>query len=226
MRFQLPELPFKKDAMAPYLSAEAIDLHYNGHHGTYVRKLNELLDQSSTDEGPLEKIIQNRDGALFNNAAQAWNHTFLWHGLCPSGLSAMPDDNGDFDKAIEKTFGRVDEMEKAFNECASRVFGSGYVWLTADSQNHLEFLYTHNADNPLRFERLRPLWNCDLWEHAYYVDYRNKREEFVKATWDHINWDFVENNFLHDGMPNMTKFMTPSAKMEASTGQHSAPVFE
>jgi Fe-Mn family superoxide dismutase len=214
------------DALAPYLTAEAIEVHYSGHHGTYVRKLNELLDQSDKDEGPLERIIQNHDGPLFNNAAQAWNHTFLWHGLCPLGMSEMPEDAGDFAKAIDQGFGGLAQMQHAFKDCASRVFGSGYVWLTVDSMKHLEFIHTHNADNPIRFERMRPLWNCDLWEHAYYINYRNKREEFVTKTWDHINWDFVENNFLHDSIPNMTKFMTSMAKMEAATGQHSAPVFE
>jgi Fe-Mn family superoxide dismutase len=226
MRFQLPTLPFNTNALAPFLTEEAIDVHYNGHHANYVKKVNELLEQSGSSESSLERIIQNVDGELFNNAAQAWNHTFLWHGLCPLGVSDLPEDGGDFDEAIEKSFGSMGAMKKAFVTCASHVFGSGYVWLTAHSTGHLEFITTQNADNPIRFENMRPLWNCDLWEHAYYIDYRNNREDFVAKTWDHVNWDFAEENFLHEGVPNMTKFMVASGVVEKAMSPHSAPTFD
>lgn len=225
MRFHLPALPFNKDALAPYLTAEAIDVHYNGHHAKYVEKTNELLAQNNLAGSSLEQIIRQQDGELFNNAAQAWNHTFLWHGLCPPHLSDMPEDGGEFDLALDRSFGDLEHMKKAFSDCASKVFGSGYVWLV-DNAGRMEFIKTQNADNPIRYEHMRPLWNCDLWEHAYYLVYRNKREEFVKQTWNCINWDFVENNFLHEGIPNMTKFMVEPAKLGVATGQHSAPVFD
>jgi len=212
--------------MEPFLSARAISVHYDGHHRKYVEKVNEILDEMGGDEGSLERIIQNHDGQLYNNAAQAWNHTFLWHGLCPAGQSEIPEDNGDFDQAMERSFGSWPQVQKSFVECAKTVFGSGYVWLTVDGHQHIEFLATQNAGNPLRFDRVRPLWACDLWEHAYYLDYQNAREKFVEQSWNHINWDFVENNFLHEEIPNMTKFMISSAKMEVSIGQHSAPVYD
>lgn len=226
MRFQLPALPYAMNAFEPFMSERTMNVHYNGHHKKYVETVNELLDEIGSDEGSLERIIQNHDGKLYNNAAQAWNHTFFWHGLCPAGQSEMPEDNGDFDQAVERSFGSWESVQKSFNECAKTVFGSGYVWLTVDGQKHVEFLATQNAGNPLRFDRVRPLWTCDLWEHAYYLDYQNQRARFVEKIWNHINWDFVENNFLHDGLPNMTKFMISSAKMEAAIGQHSARVFE
>ncbi len=226
MRFQLPVLPYQMDDLEPFISKETVDVHLNGHHKTYIDKVNELLEELDADPGTLERIIQNHDGQLYNNAAQAWNHTFGWHGLCAANKCEMPEDNGDFDQATERSFGGWAQMQRALGECAKSIFGSGYVWLTVDGQNHLEFLATQNAGNPLRFDRVRPLWNFDVWEHAYYLDYKNKRAEYVEKVWPHINWDFVENNFLHDGIPNMTKFMVTTAKMEVAIGQRSAPVFD
>ncbi len=226
MLFQVPDLPFKENALEPLLSAEAVRTHYLGHHKTYVDRLNQLLSEMDGSQGPLERIIQNFDGEIYNNAAQAWNHTFYWHGLTERGRSEMPEDNGDFDQAVERSFGGWKSMRAKFGLCAKSVFGSGYVWLTVDGQNHLEFLATQNAGNPLRFDRVRPLWTCDLWEHAYYLDYKNSRAEYVDKIWDYVNWDFVENNFFHEGIPSMTKFMISTSKLAEAIGQHNAPVFE
>lgn len=226
MHFQLPALPFKENALEPFMSADTVRTHYLGHHKGYVDKLNELLVNIDGDPGTIERIIHNFDGEIYNNAAQAWNHTFLWHGLTVKHSSEMPEDNGDFDQAVERSFTGWKSMREKFEACANSVFGSGWVWLTVDGQNHLEFISTQNAGNPLRFDRVRPLWTCDLWEHAYYLDYKNQRPKFVEKVWEHVNWDFVEGNYLHEGIPNMSKFMMPNSKMSVAMGQHSAPVYE
>ncbi len=210
MNFQLPSLPFDEGALEPFLSRDTVRTHYLGHHKSYIDKLNALLAEREEDPASVEWIIQNLDGAIYNNAAQAWNHTFFWHGLTEASRSRMPKDNGDLDEAVERSFGGWDAMREKFRECAAGVFGSGYVWLNADGRGQLEFAATQNAANPLRFERVRPLWTCDLWEHAYYLDYKNQRDRFIEGVWDYINWEFVESCFLRDGPPNMTKFMFAS----------------
>lgn len=212
MRFQLPVLPYSETALEPLMSALTVRTHYLGHHKTYIDKLNELLMEVGGDQGSLERIIQNYDGAIYNNAAQVWNHTFFWHGLTIDEHSDPPDDSGDFDQAVERCFGGWENMRSTFEATAKTLFGSGYIWLTADGQDHLEFTASSNADNPLRFDRTRPLWTCDLWEHAYYLDYKNQRQNFVDKVWDYVNWEFVESNFLHDTLPNMTKFMVSDSQ--------------
>lgn len=226
MRFQLPSLPYALDAFEPFMSARTLNVHFFGHHRKYIETVNQLLDEMNSDEGSLERIIQNHDGQLYNNAAQAWNHTFFWLGLCPEGQSEMPEDGGDFDLAMEASFGSWDHVQKAYQDCAKSLFGSGYVWLTMDGKKHLEFLATQNAGNPLRFDGVRPLWACDLWEHAFYLDYQNDRAQFVQKSWNSINWDFVENNFLQENPPNMSKFMLASSSPGHAIGQHSARVFD
>ncbi len=226
VKFQLPALPWKEDALEPFMSAQTVRYHYWAHHKGYIEKTNQILEKMGSDEGPLERIIQNHDGVLYNNAAQAWNHTFFWFGLCETSKSLMPDDGGEFNQAIDASFGGIEGMQKAFIEVASGVFGSGYVWLTVNGKNQMEFISTQNAGNPLRYDRVRPLWTCDLWEHAYYLDYKNERPRFVDGVWDYINWDFVESNYLRQDIPNMTKYMVPGAKIEEEPGQHSAPVFD
>lgn len=205
--FQLPNLPFDERALEPFMSRDTVRTHYLGHHKGYIDKTNELLAKTGDANSSLEKIIRNADGPLYNNAAQAWNHTFFWHGLTEASRSRVPRDNGDFDEAVERSFGNWESMESEFRECAAGLFGSGYIWLTVDGRQHLQFSVTQNAVNPLRFEHIRPLWACDLWEHAYYLDYKNKRAQFVEQVWRHVNWEFVENCFLLDSVPNMTKFM-------------------
>lgn len=226
MYFQLPVLPFKDNALEPFMSSETVRTHYLGHHKSYIDTLNELLVELDGDQGSLERIIQNFDGIIYNNAAQAWNHTFFWHGLTEASRSEMPEDSGDFDEAVERSFGGWSSMRAKFISCAKSVFGSGYVWLTVDGQNHLEFLSTPNAGNPLRFDRVRPLWTCDVWEHAYYLDYKSLRSEYVDKVWDYVNWDFVEHNYLHEGTPNMSKFMVANVKTEEPIVPHSRPALD
>lgn len=218
MYFQLPTLPFDENALAPFMSRETVRTHYLGHHKAYVDNLNSLLGETGGDYGSIERIIQNFDGPIYNNAAQAWNHTFFWHGLTDRTRSRIPQDNGDLDQAVERSFGGWSSMQEKFQDCASGVFGSGYVWLTVDGRGELEFAATQNAANPLRFERIRPLWCCDLWEHAYYLDYKNQRVRFVEGIWNYVNWEFVESCLLLDGVPNMTKFMIASRPFVPAKG--------
>jgi Fe-Mn family superoxide dismutase len=206
MHFRLPRLPFEPDALRPYLSEDTVKTHYFGHHKNYITKMNQILSQRNWSESSLEKIILHAEGTLLDNAQQAWNHTFLWHSLAPE----KPRDqrlSKEFLEAVHQSFGDWANMQRQFAECANQLFGSGYTWLVADGTGGLEFMNLANGNNPLRGERVRPLWCCDLWEHAYYLDYRFERKRFIEGTWDHINWNFVENNFQLDGTPNMTQYM-------------------
>ncbi|MGE0526553.1 MAG: superoxide dismutase [Bdellovibrionales bacterium] len=170
MKFKLPNLPYAKDALAPFLSAEAMDIHLNGHHKAYVDKTNEMAPKEGMGEASLEEMCRKVEGKLFNNAAQAWNHTFYWCGLSPR--SQDPDVNGEFAKAVSKKFGSLNGLKEKYVETGVNVFGSGWVWLVATASGDLDVMGTSNADNPIRGERGRPLWTCDVWEHAYYIDYR------------------------------------------------------
>jgi Fe-Mn family superoxide dismutase len=191
--------------MEPFLSAETIDTHYFGHHKGYIDKTNELMGELGLSGVTLEKIILNHEGKLFDNAAQAWNHTFYWLGLKPQ--AAPPHKDGELWQAINRNFGSFDRMKEKFLESGTNLFGSGYTWLVTNSQERLEWINTQNADNPICHEHIRPLWCCDIWEHAYYIDYRNVRKEYLEGAWSHINWDFVEEGYRHKRVPNMTRFM-------------------
>lgn len=205
MKFQLPVLPWKKHELEPFLSAEAIECHYYGHHQAYIDKTNDLTAKLGLDHASLEKIILNYDGALYNNAAQAWNHTFFWMGLKPSSKGISQD--SDFMRAIDSHFGSMEEMKAKFLECSGNLFGSGWTWLVSGANGELSFINTHNGDNPIRFENSHPLWTCDVWEHAYYIDYRNQRKEYLEGAWKHVNWEFVEDCFRLKRIPNMSKLM-------------------
>ena len=206
MKFRLPTLPFGHAELEPFLSSEAIDSHYFGHHKSYVDKTNELLGELGMSGVSLEKIILNHEGKLFENAAQAWNHTFYWLGLRASAKQSGPD--GELLTAIEKSFGSVEGMKARFLDCGQSVFGSGWTWLVARDDKTLDIMNTSNADNPIRLGGLRPLWVCDVWEHANYIDYRNERREYLEGAWTHLNWDFVQSGFLHQRMANMSRLMT------------------
>lgn len=206
MKFRLPVLPWKKNELEPFLSAEAVETHFYGHHQAYIDKVNALTAKMGLENLSLEKIILNYDGNLYENAAQAWNHTFYWLGLKPKPDPI--DKNGKFLEAVNAQFGSVEAMMDKFLECGGSLFGSGWVWLIANENGHLEFINTHNADNPIRYEASHPLWACDLWEHAYYIDYRNQRKGYLESAWRHINWPFVEECFRLKKVPNMSKLMT------------------
>lgn len=205
MKFHLPILPWEKNALEPTISAETIEWHYNGHHKAYVDKTNEMVEKMGLDDLTLEKIVLNHDGSLYDNAAQAWNHTFYWLGLHPGGKA--PSANGNFMAAVTEQFGTMDGLKKQFMECGANLFGSGWTWLITDERGELDFINTHNADNPIRYEASYPLWVCDIWEHAYYVDYRKDRKRYLEGIWRLVNWELAERCFEQKRIPNMTRLM-------------------
>ncbi len=199
MPHKLPELPFSKDALAPHISAETLEFHYGKHHATYVTNLNNLLEGTDLADMPLEelftgglkKLPQEKQRPAFNNAAQVWNHTFYWNCLTPKGGGAP---KGELAEAIDKKFGNFAAFKEAFSKTAVGTFGSGWAWLVKNSDGSLDLVSTSNAGNPLTSGK-KPLLTCDVWEHAYYIDYRNARAKYVEAFWNIVNWDFVAKNF-------------------------------
>jgi len=190
MPHTLPELPYPKTALAPHISAETLDYHYGKHHQTYVTNLNNLIPGTEFEKMSLEEIVMKSSGGIFNNAAQIWNHTFYWHSLSPQGGGAPTGALGD---AINKTFGSFDEFKKIFTQTALTTFGSGWAWLIKNKDGSLAIVSTSNAACPLTAGQ-KPLLTCDVWEHAYYVDYRNARANYVAAFWNLVNWDFAAKN--------------------------------
>ena len=186
-RHQLPELPYRKDALQPHISAETLDYHYGKHHASYVEKLNGLIEGTEFESATLEEIVRNGSGNIFNNAAQVWNHNFYWQCLSPEGGG---EPQGELARAIEKEFTTFSEFVDRFNAAAKGNFGSGWTWLTKDGDGNLEIANTDDAGNPMTDGR-QPLLTCDVWEHAYYLDYRNRRDEYLAAFWKLVNWDFV-----------------------------------
>ncbi len=191
MAFELPELPYAKSALAPHISEETLDFHYGKHHQTYVTNLNNLVPGTEFEGLSLEEIMAKSSGGIFNNAAQIWNHTFYWNSLSPNG-GAQP--NGNLAKAIDKDFGSFDAFKEAFSKCAITTFGSGWAWLVKDQDGNLSLVSSSNAACPLT-DGLTPLLTCDVWEHAYYIDYRNARPKYLAAFWSLVNWDFAAANF-------------------------------
>ncbi len=195
MTIALPDLPYSFDALEPHISADTLKLHYGKHHRGYVSKLNKAVADSDYADLTLEQIIAKskdaNDAGVFNNAAQAWNHTFLWHSMTPNGGGA-PD--GQLKESIESAFGSVSAFRDAFRDAATSQFGSGWVWLVNDS-GRLDIVTTSNAGTPLVGDAI-PLLTLDVWEHAYYLDYQNQRKRYVEKFLDHlINWEFAADNF-------------------------------
>jgi superoxide dismutase, Fe-Mn family len=187
MAIMLPELPYPKDALAPHISAETIDFHYGKHHQTYVTNLNNLIKGTPWEGKSLEEIVRGTEGPLFNNAAQVWNHSFYWNSLRPKGGG---DPQGRAAEAITQAFGSVSAFREQFTKAAVGHFGSGWAWLAKDASGKLLVESTANAGCPLR-EGKTPLLTCDVWEHAYYIDFRNARPKYVEAFWSLVNWDQV-----------------------------------
>jgi Fe-Mn family superoxide dismutase len=187
MAFELPPLPFANDALAPQISSETLDYHYGKHHQAYVTNLNKLIAGTDWEGKTLEEIVVAADGGIFNNAAQVWNHSFYWRCLSPSG-GGEPD--GDVAAALGQAFGSFDSFREVFTKTASTHFGSGWTWLVQTPTGDLSVLSTGNADTPL-CDGLTPLLTCDVWEHAYYIDYRNARPAYIDAFWQLVNWEFV-----------------------------------
>ncbi|WP_066017285.1 MULTISPECIES: superoxide dismutase [Fe] [Endozoicomonas] len=190
MAFQLPELPYERDALEPHISKETLDYHYGKHHNTYVVKLNGLVEGTELENKSLEEIIKTSEGGIFNNAAQVWNHTFYWNCLSPNG-GGKP--SGELAAAIDKAFGSFDEFVAKFSDMAVNNFGSSWTWLVKNTDGSLEIVNTSNAGTPITGDQ-KPLLTCDLWEHAYYIDYRNVRPDYLKGFWALVNWEFVAAN--------------------------------
>lgn len=190
MSFILPELPYAKDAFNGVLSAEAFDYHHGKHHAAYVNNLNNLVPGTEFEGMDLESIIKKSSAGVFNNSAQIWNHSFFWNCLSPNGGSAP---TGAIAEAINADFGGFDAFKEAFTKAATTLFGSGWTWLVKTPAGKLEIVQTFNAGTPLTTEN-KPILTLDVWEHAYYIDYRNARPNFIAKYWDIINWDFANQN--------------------------------
>lgn len=190
MSFTLPPLPYKMDALAPYISEETLQYHYGKHHQAYVNNLNKLIADTPFATMTLEDIIKESSGGIFNNAAQVWNHTFYWHCLSPNSSN---EPSGKLAEAIINAFGTIDAFKEQFTQVAATTFGSGWAWLVQNEQNQLKIISTSNANTPIH-DGLNPLLTCDVWEHAYYIDYRNARPDYISAFWKLVNWEFAAQN--------------------------------
>jgi superoxide dismutase, Fe-Mn family len=190
MEHTLPPLPYAKNALAPHISEETLEFHYGKHHQTYVTNLNKLIPGTEFESLPLEEIVRKASGGIFNNAAQIWNHTFFWNSMTPAG--GKP--SGALAEAIDKKYGSYDKFKEEFTKVAIGTFGSGWAWLVKKPDGSLDIVSTSNAATPLTTDA-KPLLTLDVWEHAYYIDYRNARPKFVEAFWNIVNWDFAGKNF-------------------------------
>ena len=192
MTIELPALPYEQNALEPHISAETLSFHYSKHHNTYVVKLNGLIKGTEFEGKSLEDIVKTSSAGIFNNAAQIWNHTFYWHSLSPNGGG---EPSGDLLAAINSNFGSFDEFKAKFTDSAINNFGSSWTWLVKNADGSLAIVNTSNAATPLTDEGVTPLITVDLWEHAYYIDYRNLRPNYLDAFWQLANWDFASKNF-------------------------------
>lgn len=191
MAFELPALPYANDALAPHISVETIEYHYGKHHQTYVTNLNNLVPGTEFEGLSLEEIVKKSSGGIFNNAAQIWNHTFYWHSLSPNGGG---EPAGELAAAIEKSFGSFEKFKEEMTKTAIGTFGSGWAWLVKNPDGSLALVSTSNAATPLTTEQ-KPLLTVDVWEHAYYIDYRNLRPKYLEAFWALVNWEFASANY-------------------------------
>ena len=191
MEHKLPELPYALDALAPHISKETLEYHYGKHHQAYVTNLNNLIKGTEFENASLEDIIKKSSGGTFNNAAQVWNHTFYWHSLAPK---AGGEPSGALADAIKKKWGSYAAFKEAFSKAAVGTFGSGWAWLVKKADGSVDLVTTGNAATPLTTSD-KPLLTCDVWEHAYYIDYRNARPKYVEAFWSLVNWSFASKNF-------------------------------
>ncbi len=192
MAFELPALPYAKDALEPHISQETIEYHYGKHHNTYVVKLNGLIEGTELAEKSLEEIIKTSTGGIFNNAAQIWNHTFYWNCLSPNGGGAA---TGNIATAIDAAFGSFEAFKAQFTDAAVNNFGSAWTWLVKKADGSVAIVNTSNAATPLTEEGVTPLLTVDVWEHAYYIDYRNVRPDYLTHFWELVNWEFANSNF-------------------------------
>lgn len=190
MAFTLPPLPYALDALAPTISKETLEFHYGKHHQTYVTNLNNLVAGTEFESASLEDVVKKSSGGVFNNAAQIWNHTFYWNSLSPNGGG---EPTGKLLEGINAKWGSVAAFKEAFNKSAAGNFGSGWTWLVKKADGSLDIVNTSNAATPLTTADV-PLLTCDVWEHAYYIDYRNARPKYLESFWAIVNWDFAAKN--------------------------------
>jgi Fe-Mn family superoxide dismutase len=187
---KLPDLPYAMDALEPHISKETLEFHYGKHHRTYVDNLNKLIAGTEFEKASLEDIVKKSSGVIFNNAAQVWNHTFYWNCLAPKAGSTP---EGELAAEIKRKWGNFDTFKAAFSKQATGNFGSGWTWLVRTADGELDIVNTGNAQTPLTSNDM-PLLTCDVWEHAYYIDYRNRRPDYLGAFWNLVNWKFVAAN--------------------------------
>ncbi|WOJ96505.1 superoxide dismutase [Fe] [Congregibacter brevis] len=190
MAFELPALPYDQDALEPHISAETLEFHYGKHHKSYVDKLNGMVAGTAHESATLEEVIRQSEGGVFNNAAQIWNHSFYWNCLSPNGGG---EPSGALAEAINSAFGSFAEFKEQFSTAAAGNFGSGWTWLVQSADGSVAISNTSNAGCPLT-EDVTPLLTVDVWEHAYYIDYRNARPKYLEAFWNLVNWEFAASN--------------------------------
>ncbi len=183
--FELPKLPWNPEELAPVISAETISFHYGKHHQAYVNNLNNLIKGTEFENLSLEEIIMKSSGGIFNNAAQVWNHSFYWESITPKPISQIP--TGSLAEKINRDFGSFEEFKTKFSQAAATLFGSGWAWLVVDKDGKLSIVQEGNAGNPM-VKGLKPLLTCDVWEHAYYIDYQNRRPDYIQQFWTLVNW--------------------------------------
>lgn len=191
MSFELPKLPYPKDALEPYISEKTLEFHYGKHHQAYVTKVNDLSKGTPFENESLEEIIKKADGGVFNNGAQVWNHTFYFFQFSPDGCKEPKDE---LKKAIEAKFGSVEKFKEEFSNAAATLFGSGWAWLVKNENGELEIVQTANAGNPLR-DGKTPLLTCDVWEHAYYLDKQNARPKYIEDFWKILDWKVISERY-------------------------------
>ncbi len=199
MAFTLPDLPYDKKALEPVISEVTLDYHHGKHHATYVNNLNNLIAGTPDESRTLGEIIQSSSGGLFNNAAQVFNHTFYWHSMSPQKC----EPSAALKAAIESAFGSVEAFKEQFSTAAAKQFGSGWAWLVKDAGGKLSIETTSNADTPVAHGR-QPILTCDVWEHAYYLDYQNARPKYLENFWKVANWAFASEQFDADKTPFLT----------------------
>lgn len=205
--FKLPQLPYAKNALSPFLNEEQMTFHYDKHHKAYIDNLNKFMETEASLKGKsLEEIVVSSSGGIFNNAAQIWNHTFYWFNMSPVGKGGTPTTN--LADAIKRDFGSMDELKAKFVDGGMKTFGSGWIWLCSDAAGKLSLVSTSNAAVPFTGNGPIPLMVADVWEHAYYVDYRNARQKYLETFWNHVNWTFVSENYTNKKVRDLTKSMT------------------
>ncbi|MGQ1890781.1 superoxide dismutase [Thermophagus sp. OGC60D27] len=191
MKFSLPQLPYALDALEPNISKKTLEFHYGKHHQAYVNNLNNLIQGTKFENADLETIVKEAEGGIYNNGAQVWNHTFYFTSLSPNG-GGVP--SGALAKAIDEAFGSFEKFKEQFSQAAATLFGSGWAWLVKNNDGKLEIVKESNAGNPMR-RGLTPILTCDVWEHAYYLDYQNKRPDYIQRFWNCVDWNLVAKRF-------------------------------